>query len=129
MGQVKVYGLKTNIEKNRSGISNAIHSSIIEALNFPEDKKFQRFIKLDNEDFIFPDSRSNNYLIIEILMFKGRTIEAKTDLINLIFKKLKNEIGIESNDVEVTIIEEPAENWGIRGKVGSDLKLNYKVEI
>ena len=129
MGQIKVYGLKENINKNRLGISNAIHSSIVKALTFPEEKRFQRFIKLDDEDFIFPDSRSSNYLIIEIIMFEGRTKKVKADLINLIFINLKKEVGIDSNDVEITIIEESSENWGIRGQVGSDLKLNYKINI
>ena len=128
MGQVKIYGREENITKNRDKISSAIHESIVEALQFPVEKKFQRFIKLSADDFIYPESRSENYLIIEIVMFTGRTQETKRKLIILLYSKL-NTIGIEKDDLEITLIEEPAENWGIRGSVGSELKLNYKVEV
>lgn len=32
-------------------------------------------------------------------------------------------------DVEITIIESPACNWGFRGVTGDEAKLNYKVII
>jgi hypothetical protein len=32
-------------------------------------------------------------------------------------------------DVEITITETPKYNWGIRGMIGDELKLNYKVEV
>lgn len=128
MGQVKIYGLEENIKKNRDEISRAIHQSITTALEFPKEKKFHRFISLSREDFIFPDSRTENYLIIEIVMFKGRSDKTKKRLIDLLFKNLES-IGIKPLDLEITLIEEPPENWGIRGTVGSELKINYTVEI
>lgn len=129
MGQVKIYGLKENIDLNRIKISDAIHLSIVESLKFPEEKRFQRFIKLDKEDYIFPNSRTKNYLIIEIIMFKGRSDKTKSDLISNIFKNIGEMVGIDTHDVEITLIEEAPCNWGIRGKVGSNLKINYEVEI
>lgn len=128
MGQVKIYGLKENIEKNRVEISNAIHNSITTALEFPKEKRFHRFISFSKEDFIFPDSRTENYLIIEIIMFKGRSNTTKKSLIELLFKNI-GKIGINPSDLEITLIEEPPENWGIRGVVGSELKISYRVEI
>jgi phenylpyruvate tautomerase PptA (4-oxalocrotonate tautomerase family) len=128
MGQVKIYGLTENINKNRKKLSDAIHESIVESLEFPADKRFHRFIKLSEDDFIFPDSRSSNYLIIEIIMFEGRSDTVKRILIKNIYKKMKL-IGIENNDIEITLIEEPPKHWGIRGQIGDELKVNYKIEI
>ena len=128
MGQVKIYGLEENINRNRDIISSAIHKSIVEALQFPEDKKFQRFIKLSADDFVFPESRSEKYLIIEIVMFAGRSDDTKKQLIKLLFENLKK-INIDENDVEIVLFEEPPINWGIRGCNGEDLKINYKVDI
>jgi phenylpyruvate tautomerase PptA (4-oxalocrotonate tautomerase family) len=128
MGQVKVYGLATWIDDKRAEISNAIHASVVEAFEFPEDKRFHRFIKLAAEDFIFPDSRTNQYIIIEISIFEGRSDLSKRNLINLLFMRLA-EIGIDNNDVEITIFETPKKNWGIRGLPADELTLNYKVEI
>lgn len=40
----------------------------------------------------------------------------------------RTELGISPQDVEITIHESPKENWGIRGKLGHELVLNYQVE-
>lgn len=128
MGQVKIYGLKESLIKNRVEISEAVHNSITTALEFPKEKKFQRFISLSKDDFIFPDSRTDNYLIIEIIMFKGRSSTTKKRLIELLYKNI-GKIGIKPTDLEITLLEEPPENWGIRGVVGSELQISYKVDI
>jgi len=36
--------------------------------------------------------------------------------------------GVPVEAVEITIVETPKANWGIRGKVGDELALTYKVE-
>jgi hypothetical protein len=37
--------------------------------------------------------------------------------------------GIMPQDVEITIVETPRANWGIRGQVASELALGYKVTV
>lgn len=128
MGQVKIYGLTKNINNNRQEISDAIHKSIVEAFKFPKNKKFHRFIKLSKDDFIYPESRTENYLIIEIVMIEGRNSGTKKELINVLYKNLAD-VGIKSDDVEITIFDIPANNWGIRGISGDELKLNYTIKI
>jgi len=98
-------------------------------LNYPVEKKFQRFISLATNDFIYPEDRSDNYLIIEISMFEGRSKEAKKHLIQLIFTYIQQQCGISPHDVEITIFETPKVNWGIRGQNAEELKLNYQVNV
>ena len=129
MAQVKIYGLEKNIEANRAVISESIHRSVMTALEYPPEKKFHRFIRLDPEDFIHPDDRSEKYTIIEISMFKGRTESAKKTLIREIFANLSEVAAIQPQDVEITIFETPTANWGIRGMPGDELALNYKIEV
>jgi phenylpyruvate tautomerase PptA (4-oxalocrotonate tautomerase family) len=129
MAQVKIYGLKDSISRNRCGLSEAIHASIIAALSYPPEKKFQRFISHEPEDFIFPADRSKNYTIIEICMFEGRSVESKKTLIRLLFQNIEAACAISPQDVEITILESQKENWGIRGKPGDELTLNYKVNV
>lgn len=76
MSQIKIYALQTTIEQFRHQLSHAIHQALVESLNYPIEKKFQRFITLSKEDFIYPNDRSQHYLIIEISMFEGRSTEA-----------------------------------------------------
>ncbi|MBB6635291.1 tautomerase family protein [Cohnella thailandensis] len=128
MAQVKIYGLYESLKPVQKQFSDTLHSCLMESLKLPEDKKFQRFILMNNEDFIYPIDRSEKYTIIEISMFVGRSDEVKKQLVNLIFERLRD-IGFEPNDIEVTIFETPKNNWGIRGLPGDELTLNYKVDV
>jgi phenylpyruvate tautomerase PptA (4-oxalocrotonate tautomerase family) len=129
MAQIKVYGLKESLKPIQSQLSEIIHSCIVDAFQYPLDKRFHRFINLEREDFIFSQDRSNRYTIIEISIFEGRSIEAKKKLINLLFDRIYRDALIEKNDIEITIFETPKHNWGIRGLPGDELQLNYKVNI
>lgn len=129
MSQIKIYAHQALIDEKRSLISNAIHQALITALAYPKEKKFQRFIPLDKDNFIYPDDRSDDYLIIEISMFVGRSIDAKKALIKAIYENLSNDCQISAQDIEITIFETPKENWGIRGQNADEMMLNYRVEI
>ncbi len=129
MAQIKIYGRVTALQEKREAISIGIHQAVMEALAYPPEKRFHRFILLNDEDFLHPSDRSEQYLIIEISMFEGRSVEAKKRLINLIYRNLKAQAEIDAQDVEITIFETPRTNWGIRGKPGDELALNYKVDV
>jgi phenylpyruvate tautomerase PptA (4-oxalocrotonate tautomerase family) len=129
MVQVKIYGLKTPLMAHGDLLSAAIHDAIVEALVYAPEKKFHRLIGLEKSAFIYPVDRTENYTIIEISMFEGRSIEAKKSLIRLLFAKIEREVGIKPQDVEITIDETPKQNWGIRGLCGDELALGYKVDV
>lgn len=129
MSQIKIYAHKALIVQKRQRIGDAIHRALVDALAYPDQKRFQRFIGLDAQDFIYPDDRSDDYIIIEVSMFVGRSVAAKKRFIQLIFEYLSKECQISPQDVEITIFETPKENWGIRGKSADELSLNYQVEV
>lgn len=129
MGQIKIYGVKDQLNPIKEKLSAIIHSSMVESLEFPLGKKFHRFFPMDKEDFYFADGRTEAYTIIEISMFEGRKTEFKKQLIKLLFERIENELSISPQDVEITIFETPKHNWGIRGLPGDELALNYKVNI
>ena len=129
MPQVKVYALRDNIAAKGSAFSDAIHAALMEAIGTPEAKRFQRFVVLDPVDFIFPGDRTNNYTIIEISMFEGRSVAAKKNLIRLLYQKIASATDITPQDLEITIFETPQCNWGIRGIAGDELKLGYRVDV
>jgi 4-oxalocrotonate tautomerase family enzyme len=129
LAQIKIYGLRKHLDGLKARMSDIIHSCVMEALQYPADKRAHRFLPLDVEDFYYPAGRSERYTIIEISMFEGRSDAAKRQLIRLIFEKFSAELGMSPQDVEITIFETPRQNWGIRGVVGDELSLNYKVEV
>ncbi|MFW9261133.1 tautomerase family protein [Nostoc sp. CALU 546] len=129
MVQIKVYGLADKLNLVKSELSNIIHTSVIEVLQLTPEKRFHRFFPLDKSDFYYPSDRSDNYLIIEISMFEGRSVETKKQLIHLLIKNINENLNIPVYDIEITIFETPKYNWGIRGLTGDELILNYKVEV
>ena len=66
---------------------------------------------------------------MKISIFEGRSVEAKKNLIKLLFERIEKELNIISNDIEITIFETPKCNWGIRGLPGDELVLNYNVKV
>lgn len=129
MAQIKVFGVKENINPIKKQLSEIIHSCFMDAFDYPSEKRFHRFFPMDQEDFLFANERTVAYTIIEISIFEGRSIESKKKLINLLFDQIKNELNISSDDIEITIFETPKHNWGIRGVPGDELTLNYKVNV
>jgi phenylpyruvate tautomerase PptA (4-oxalocrotonate tautomerase family) len=129
MAQIKIYGLQEHLAPLRARISDTIHSCVMDALAYPQDKRAHRFFHLEQEDFYMPSGRTDRYTIIEISMFEGRSVEAKKQLIRLLFERLERECGIGPADVEVTITETPKHNWGFRGLPGDEHSLDYRVDV
>ena len=129
MAQVKIFGLRRRLEPVRAVLSDAIHAAVMEAFRYPREKRFHRFIQLDDADFVFPSDRSDRYTIIEISVFEGRSVEAKKALIRGLFERIAPATGIPAQDIEITISETPRHAWGIRGVPGDELGLNCKVEF
>ena len=129
MGQFKIYGIREVLHPKREKLSAVLHSCLMEAFQYPEDKKAHRFIYLDRDSFFYPEGRSEQYTILELSIFEGRSVDTKKNLYQLIFDRFEKELGILPNDVEITITETPLHNWGIRGKSGDELVLNYKVNV
>jgi len=129
MSQVKIFGLREHLEPIKQRLSDAIHACVVEALQYPPDKRIHRFFPLERADFIYPADRSERYTIVEFNMFEGRSVEAKKQLIRLMFERLQRDCGIAPQDLEMTIFETPKHNWGFRGLPGDEHALNYKVKV
>ena len=127
MVQVKIYGNRRVWGGRRAEVSDALHAALVGAWQIPEDKRFHRFLLLDDGDLVAP--RSDAYLMIEIVAFAGRTREAKRELIRRVYDDVAPALGVATDDVELVVIESPAESWGIRGRSGDELSLSYKVDV
>ncbi|MEM7034052.1 MAG: tautomerase family protein [Chloroflexota bacterium] len=129
MSQVKIYGIKDYLNPMKARLSDVIHSCVVEALSFPEDKRAHRFFPVEKEDFYYPVGRSDAYTIIEFYMITGRTKATKKRLIALLFERISAELGLSVVDIEISIFESEAHNWGFRGMHGDEVQLNYKIDV
>lgn len=129
MAQIKIFGIRKSLHPLREKMSEVLHACVMEAFDYPLNKKFHRFMYLQKEDFFYPEGRTEHYTIIEISLFEGRSIDAKKKLYQLIFERFASAFSITAEDIEITIFETPRHNWGIRGKSGDELVLGYKVNV
>jgi phenylpyruvate tautomerase PptA (4-oxalocrotonate tautomerase family) len=129
MAQVKIYGLREHLDPIKARLSAVIHDCVVEALQFPRDKRAHRFFPMAAEDFTWPASASARYTIIEISLFEGRAVDTKKRLIRLLFERICGQLDRRPNEIEVTLTETPKQNWGFRGQPGDEVGLPYKVDV
>lgn len=128
MAQVKVYGRRSAWADARDELSRHIHEALGEAWHMPPEKRFQRFLWLDDDDLVAP-MRGERYLVIEVLAFTGRSRAAKRALIAELFDRVCRAFDLPVDDLEIVLLESPQESWGIRGVSGDELTLTYPVSI
>lgn len=129
MAQIKIYGVRERLDPIKRQLSDVIHACVVEALQYPRDKRAHRFFPLERDEFFWPDGRSDRYTILEISMFEGRSVEAKKHLMRLLFERVEQACGIAPVDLEMTITETPKSNWAFRGLPGDEHVLGYKVDV
>src|SRR5262245_4712926 len=129
MSQVKIFGLREQLDPIKRQLSDVIHSCVVEVLQYPADKRAHRFFPLDRSDFFCPAGRSERYTILEFSMFEGRCVQTKKHLIRLLFERVESPCGIAAQDSEMPIFETHKHNWGFRWLTGDEHQLNYKVEV
>jgi phenylpyruvate tautomerase PptA (4-oxalocrotonate tautomerase family) len=127
MVQVKIYGRRSAWGGRRAEVSDALHEALVRAWQIPEDKRFHRFLLVDDDDLVAP--RSDAYLVVEVVCFAGRTREAKRALVTALYEDVAPALGLAPDDLELVVLEAPRESWGIRGVSGDELALAYRVDV
>ena len=127
MAQVKVFG-RRSVWSGRTGeLSDAIQRVLVAAWGLPEGKRFHRFLLLADDELVAP-GRGAAYLVVEVVCFTGRSGDAVRRLVRGLLA-LAGPLGIPQDDLEVVVVESPPDHWGIRGRVGDELELDYDVRI
>ena len=130
MPLVKVEILKGKSKEYKLALLDGIHKALVETLKIPKDDRIQRIYELDMDDFEIPPSKTDNFTIIEITMFGGRSNETKKNLFASIVKNLESSPGIKKTEVMIVINDPPLENWGIRGGIpANEVNLGFKVDV
>lgn len=129
MLQVKIFANKKTLDGCRGRISAAIHESVTKAMDCPGIRPNHRFFPLEPYDFIYPDDRSDRYLILEITMLEGNPAEMKKKLMKLLFLHLEEMVALTPRDLEIIINETSGQNWWIRGRAADESAIIHKMEV
>ena len=129
MPLVKIEARKFWNAFQKKEIMEAIHLSMREAFNIPENDRDIRFHEYHPDDFQVSPDKTENYILVEISMFIGRSLQAKKELYQGIVTNL-GKLGVLASDVFIVLYEVPLENWGIRGGIpASEVNLGFKVSV
>jgi phenylpyruvate tautomerase PptA (4-oxalocrotonate tautomerase family) len=110
-------------------IIEGIYLAQREALQVPEHDRQIRFIEHRPEHFHVPPGKSENFTLVEITIYAGRSINAKRSLYQSIVKNL-GAVGIVPEDIFIVLNEVALENWGVRGGVpATEVDLGFNVNV
>lgn len=129
MPLVKIEVRKRHTPEKVQAIMDAVHQAQRDALKIPAPDRQIRYIEHKSEHFHVPPGKSENYTLVDITLFDGRSLEAKRMLYRNIVTNLAA-LDIEANDVFIVLHEVPMDNWGIRGGFpASEIDLDFKVGV
>jgi len=129
MPLVRVNVVREWSAKEKLGIMNAVHSALVAAFGIPEPDRNIRIQQYDSGDWLLPPGKSDRYVLVEVFAFQGRSAQAKGELYKRMVENLSI-YGVPASDIFIIVVEQPRENWGIRGGQRADLvDLGYSVKI
>ena len=112
-----------------ASVLEAVQNALLFALKIPD---YDRDIVLDLYEAgrrIVPTGRSERYTRIEIILFSGRSLDAKKSLYQSVVANLL-ELGVPANEIKIVLIEAPPEDWGLRGgKPASEIDLGFRIDV
>lgn len=115
--------------EEKRALMEAVQSAIAETLSLPAHDRNLRLCVHGKDEWLLPESATDRYVLVETALFEGRTAETKGRLYAAIVEKL-GALGVGKGDVFIRIIEQPRENFGIRGGQRADLvQLGYTVKV
>ena len=109
-------------------LCDAVHALLQKVLGI---KPYDRLIIIDQKPagFFQPTNTTGDYLLFEISLFAGRSLEAKRELYRGLVE-CSAPFGVDAQNVRILLNESRAENWGIRGgQAASDVDLGFKIDV
>jgi phenylpyruvate tautomerase PptA (4-oxalocrotonate tautomerase family) len=105
----------------KSAVLGAVHRALV-ASGVPEKDKFHRVLELGADDFRFdgeyPDlgtARTEDFVLIEILLSVGRSVKVKKQILAQLVADLAKSPGLNPDNVMVCFKETAWENWAFGG--------------
>src|SRR5688500_4857245 len=115
---VTVRGPKT--AEFKAKILSAVHAALV-SVGVNQNDRFQRVLELDEQDFQYDASfpalltrRTNDFVLVEILLGTGRSVKVKKQILGGIVERL-SAAGFDPENLMVCFQDVPWENWSPAG--------------
>ncbi len=101
--------------------ASKLQDILVQSFEVPKNDRLIRITEYHPEDFYLPLSLDNSYILIEVTLFPGRTLDQKRNFYQAV-NQLISDLGHSTEASRVIINEVAPENWGIRsGQAGIDV--------
>jgi phenylpyruvate tautomerase PptA (4-oxalocrotonate tautomerase family) len=100
----------------RAAVGEAIHQAMVETINVPADDRFQTITEHSSGGLVYDKKylgieRSDDIVFIQITLNTGRTLDQKRALYRALAERLGRDPGLRKEDILVSLVEVPKENW------------------
>lgn len=97
-------------------VGELIYSSMLSSINIPLRDHFQVITEHDRDSLIYDPGfldipRTDGFMIIQIFLNEGRTVELKKNLYKTIAETLNRELNVRTEDIFINLVEVKKENW------------------
>jgi phenylpyruvate tautomerase PptA (4-oxalocrotonate tautomerase family) len=116
MPLVRVSLRKGKSPSHLTAIGEGIHAAMVETINVPADDRFQIFSEHAPEALVYDPgylgiARTDDFVVIQITLNSGRTLDQKRALYRVIVQKLARDPGLRPEDVLLSLVEVSKEDW------------------
>jgi 4-oxalocrotonate tautomerase len=100
----------------RRAIADGVYEAMRETIQVPNNDRFEIVTEHDRSNFIYDRQylgiqRSDDFVVVQIALRRGRTTEAKQALYRRITERLQEAPGIAPADVLITLVENGLDDW------------------
>ena len=129
MPLAKIEVRKSHSPETVQTLIEAIYLAQRETLKVPERDRQIRYIEHRPEHFAVPPDKTEDYTLVEISLFPGRSLEAKKALYQAIVDRFAA-LGIARDQVMIVLHEPPLDNWAFRGGIpASEMDIGFKLNV
>jgi 4-oxalocrotonate tautomerase len=111
----------------RRALADGVYEAMREAIGIPENDRFIVVSEHDADNLSYDRhylgiERSDELVIVQIALRRGRSVEVKQALYRAIAERLSSAPGVRPADVFVTLVENGAEDWSFGDGVAQYVK-------
>jgi len=109
----------------------AVRRALSEALRAPDEDPMVRLAEYPEEQYTipYPARHSDRFVLVEITMFAGRSVETKRRLYDALVRRLGT-AGVPPDDVLIVLHEPPMHDWAVNGGTpANEANIGFDVEI
>jgi 4-oxalocrotonate tautomerase len=109
---------KGQTREYKRAVADSIHAALVETIDMPADDRFQLIDEYEPDALIYDPAflgieRSDDIVIIRIVLRSGRSRDRRAALHRSIADKLSRSLGMRREDVFISLIENDYADWSV----------------